>query len=109
MLYAKLVRDKIPDIIRQEGREDPVITTLTEEEARLALYKKLVEEVGELIESGETGEMADVLEVVYGIAALQGLSEEELDALRREKAEKRGGFRQRIFLVKTNERRLDAI
>ena len=48
-------------------------------------------------------EMADVLEVLYAIAAARGDSVEELERVRAEKSEKRGGFADRIFLEKVVE------
>ena len=42
--------------------------------------------------------MADVLEVLYAIATAHGYSVEELERVRAEKAEKRGGFADKIFL-----------
>lgn len=48
-------------------------------------------------------EMVDVLEVLYAIAAARGYSVEELERVRAEKSEKRGGFADRIFLEKVVE------
>ena len=45
-------------------------------------------------------ELADILEVVYALAALNGLSRPNLEAIRRHKKAKRGGFKDRIFLIK---------
>src|SRR5450755_924221 len=47
-IVGKLVRDKIPGIIRASGRT-PFVTTLTTDEYRTALTEKLREEVGELL------------------------------------------------------------
>lgn len=47
--------------------------------------------------------MADVLEVLYAIAAACGYSVEELERVRAEKAEKRGGFVDNIFLEEVLE------
>lgn len=43
-------------------------------------------------------ELADLLEVLMAVAEAHGSSFAQVDALRREKAEQRGGFRARIFL-----------
>ena len=48
-------------------------------------------------------EMADVLEVLYSIAVARGYSVEELERVRAEKAEKRGGFADKIFLEEVLE------
>ena len=48
-------------------------------------------------------ELADLLEVMMAVAEARGHSFAEIEALRREKAEKRGGFRQRIWLESVHE------
>lgn len=97
-IYRKLVRDEIPRIIRESGKE-PVTRTLSQEEAFTALAQKLCEEAQEYRDSGEVEELADVMEVVYGIAREHGVSMEEIEAIRARKAEERGGFQQRVYLV----------
>ena len=97
-IYRKLVRDEIPRIIRESGKE-PVTRTLSQEEALTALAQKLCEEAQEYRDSGEVEELADVMEVVYGIARERGVSMEEIEAIRARKAEERGGFQQRVYLV----------
>jgi predicted house-cleaning noncanonical NTP pyrophosphatase (MazG superfamily) len=98
---AKLVRDRIPDIIRASGRV-PVITTLTEGDYRAALYDKLREEVAELLEAqtpdAVVEEAADILEVLIAIAAGQGATPEHvLDVAQRKRTE-RGAFELRLSL-----------
>lgn len=44
-------------------------------------------------------ELADILEVVYALGEDLGYSPAELEKIRREKAEKRGAFREKIFLI----------
>ena len=46
-----------------------------------------------------TDELADIMEVVYALASLHDCTSEELEKLRAEKAEKRGGFDKKIFLI----------
>ncbi|WP_322861214.1 nucleoside triphosphate pyrophosphohydrolase [Mycobacterium europaeum] len=98
---GKLVRDKIPDIIRASGRT-PHVITLTEGAYRRALYDKLREEVDELIAATATDalmeEAADVLEVVAAIAAERHVTFAGIvDAARQKRAEK-GGFGMRLWL-----------
>ncbi|ALW89075.1 nucleoside triphosphate pyrophosphohydrolase [Deinococcus actinosclerus] len=88
---GKLVRDRIPDLFSGQTR------TLTEGEYCAALRAKLEEEVAEYLDSGDAEELADVLEVLRALAALHGLSPEELEALRRAKADARGGFAGRVW------------
>ena len=98
-VYQKLVRDEIPRIIRESGKE-PVTHTLTQAEALEALARKLCEEAQEYRESGEIEELADVLEVLMGIVRERGVSMTEIEEIRARKAAERGTFQQRIFLEK---------
>ena len=95
--YDKLVRDGIPDIIREKGGT-PVYHIATRSEYERALTAKLREEVDEYLESGAAEELADILEVVYTLAASAGYSNEQLNALRDKKADERGGFTGRVIL-----------
>jgi predicted house-cleaning noncanonical NTP pyrophosphatase (MazG superfamily) len=96
--YNKLIRDKIPDIIRKNGNE-PVLQVLDEETYKLALEEKLQEEVAEFGEAGTVEELVDILEVIYALAAVQGVNPSQLEALRLKKAQARGGFEKRLFLI----------
>lgn len=98
MEYNKLVRDKIPEIIKNQG-EMPHIRILEDEEYTRCLEKKLDEEVAEYHKDRNVEELADILEAVYALAEDLGCSVEQLMEVYREKHEKRGGFRERIFLI----------
>ena len=102
--YDKLVRDRIPEIIRKSGKE-PETEVVPQAEAIEYLARKLREEADEYLESREAEELADVLEVVYALAAETGLTLADLEALRARKAAERGAFHQRIVLkaVRTPE------
>lgn len=97
MKYEKLVRDKIPEIIRTKGTE-PIIHVASEREYWLKLKEKLLEEVGEFNEAESQEEMADVLEVIDAILEFKGFKKEDIEALKNKKAEERGGFKDRIIL-----------
>lgn len=96
-IYNKLVRDRIPEIIRATGKECE-IRALDNEAYLVELNKKLNEEIREYAESGAVEELADIIEVVYAIAEYKGLNREEFEKVREKKAEERGGFRKRLFL-----------
>ncbi len=98
MIYNKLVRDKIPDIIRQNGGRAE-IRVLPEEEYRRHLEQKLDEEVGEYHRDKNPEELADILEVVYALADAIGCSREDLQAIYQKKHDARGGFEKQIFLI----------
>jgi len=94
----KLVRDKIPAIICGQGHgQDPLIYTASDGEYRERLRDKLLEEVNEFLTSGDLDELADILEVVYALAAQQGIPPGQLEEFRAQKAEERGGFTARII------------
>ncbi|MCC6405236.1 MAG: nucleoside triphosphate pyrophosphohydrolase [Candidatus Yanofskybacteria bacterium] len=97
MKYEKLVRDRIPEIIRSKGVE-PVVHIATEEEYREKLRMKLREEVDEYLESGSPEELADILEVVYALGDAAGVSREDIERLREAKAVERGAFKEHIIL-----------
>ena len=96
-VYCKLVRDKIPQIIAEQG-ELPNVIILEEEEFLQHLHTKLDEEVREFHKDMNLEELADILEVVYAFADTVGSREELLRAYEK-KHEERGGFEKRIFLV----------
>ncbi len=97
----KLVRDKIPEIIEADGRTCKT-HILSDEEYLSALEEKLNEEVAEYQKDKNLEEMADVLEVLQAICIARGYSLEELEALRKKKADERGGFSKKIFLESTD-------
>lgn len=95
--YNKLVRDLVPDVIISNGGI-PVTEELTEEQYRQALDVKLLEKVTEFLEDDNVYEIADILEVIYAIIEVKGLTMAEVETVRAEKAKERGAFRKRIFL-----------
>lgn len=104
-IYNKLVRDKIPYIIKEQG-ETPVVRTLNEIEYKNELEKKLYEEYKEVIES--TGderieELADMLEVIRSLANLENKHLNDVIEIADKKNEKRGAFEEKIFLEKVIE------
>ena len=100
--YDKLIRDKIPEIIAADGKEYE-IEVMNEEEYKKYLQDKLVEEVEEYIESEEIEELADVLEVMRAIAELENVDFDEIERIREEKKDERGGFENRLKLFKVFE------
>lgn len=96
--YNKLVRDRIPEIIRSQG-EIPNIRILDETEYSEHLERKLDEEVAEFHKDRNLEELADILEVVLALSANLGYSREALlDAYQRKHAQ-RGGFEDRLLLI----------
>jgi predicted house-cleaning noncanonical NTP pyrophosphatase (MazG superfamily) len=93
-VVSKLVRDKIPDIIRESG-ETPVTRKVTGLELRAALIDKLEEELDEFFQASSRDavmeELADILEVVYALGGSYG-STDELLSVSLVKRLERGGF-----------------
>ena len=102
MEYNKAVRDKIPEIIEKDGYTCN-IKTLSDEEFLVQIEKKLSEEVEEFENDKNPEELADILEVIYRIAQLRGISKEKLEEIRIDKVEKRGAFDKNLFLVDTSK------
>ena len=98
MSYGKLVRDKIPKIIKNNEGKESIIRFLNDNEYLEELNKKIKEEVIEYIESGEIEELADIEEVLRAILDFKGISYEEFEKIRISKAKKRGAFKDRIYL-----------
>lgn len=95
---GKLVRDRIPQIIRGTG-SDPIFYTASPDEYRTRLRDKLSEEVAEFLAADDAQapeELADVLEVVRALADTLGIDAGQLEKIRADKASERGGFRGRI-------------
>lgn len=101
VVYNKLVRDRIPKIIRENG-ERPVICTLRAGEFKKALKEKLLKEVRE-IESARSKELlveelADVQEVLIALYDAYGIACQDVTKAARAKRKTRGAFTRRIFL-----------
>ena len=101
-LYNKLVRDRIPEIIEKDQKV--YNTEVLEDDRYIAeLNKKMHEELAEYEEAENTvdavEELADMLELLHAAAAYHGITADELEAVRAKKAQQRGGFTKRIFLV----------
>ena len=103
-IFNKLVRDNIPGIIASNG-EESVTRILADEEYKVELYKKLLEEANEVISSKTSDEtieeLADVLEILKSIAELNDKKLDDVVEVAKQKRLKRGGFEKRIFLEKT--------
>jgi predicted house-cleaning noncanonical NTP pyrophosphatase (MazG superfamily) len=100
--YNKLVRDRVPEILRAGGHE--VVTETLEGDALLgALRAKIDEEVAEydtaIDDEHAATELADLLEVVMAIAKRRGYGEAAIQQLRADKAVQRGAFDLGFFLV----------
>ena len=104
-VYNKLVRDNIPNIIKNKG-EEPVVRILEDDEYKIELEKKLYEEYQEVIEASGNDrleELADMLEVIRALAKLENNDLNDIIKIADEKNLKRGSFNDKIFLEKVME------
>lgn len=106
-IYNKLVRDNVPEIIRQD-KAKPKTRILEQEEYLKALFKKLAEEAKEAAEAGADKqalmkEIGDVYEVIDAIIDDCGLDKAEIMKLKSERKVERGGFSKKIFLESVDE------
>ena len=104
-IYNKLVRYKIPNIIK-EKKETPVVKILDDDEYKEALERKLYEEYQEVIEaSGEdrVEQLADMLEIIKALAKLENKTLGNVIEIANKKVDKRGAFEEKIFLEKVIE------
>lgn len=101
-IYNKLVRDKIPQIVKQDNKV-PITHVITEQEVKPLLLHKIIEELEEFKATPNEEELADILEVIDGIANAFNLDMEKVLTVKADKFEKRGGFNERIILEKVIE------
>ena len=100
--YNKLVRDRIPEIIENSGKTAHT-HLLSDEEYIAELDHKLGEEYAEYQADKNIEELADMLEVICAIAKARGVSVDELESIRRTKAEKNGAFEKKVFLEEVED------
>ena len=100
--YNKLVRDRIPEIIKKGGGKCKYHIITDDNEYLEKLHEKLQEEIGEFkaIPSGE--EFADILEVLEAISKFYGYHIDAIKDTKKDKKAKRGGFDKRIVLETTD-------
>lgn len=102
VIHNKLVRDNIPDIIRQNGAECET-KTVTGAEYKEALRQKLQEEVNEFLKAENAEELADILEVVHALSVAIGSNPIQVEEICAEKYCERGGFEGGAFLLCTRD------
>ena len=102
IIYNKLVRDRIPEIIESSGKTCTV-EILSDEDYLRMVDAKLDEELAEYHKDQNIEELADLLEVIYAATKARGYSIEQLETVRSEKAAKRGAFDKKFLLKEVVE------
>jgi len=106
-VYNKLVRDKILEIIEADGLAYNA-RKLESSELLKEVKAKMIEEAKEF-HAADTAhesieELADVLELVHTALNALGVTYEELEEVRQQKKEKRGGFEKAIYLIDVEDK-----
>lgn len=105
--YNKLIRDRIPEIIQAAGA-NCLVKKLNQVKYRHYLVEKLEEETKELKKFNNkkqlVNELIDLQEIIDAIAKEFKLNKNKLIKEQRAKRLKRGGFAQKLFLIKTIEK-----
>lgn len=97
MKYNKLVRDRVPEIIRKKGG-NPIIYIADKKEYWRKLKEKLIEEIKEFNKDERIEEMADILETINAVIDYKRFNRRKLELIKNKKAKERGGFKKRIIL-----------
>jgi predicted house-cleaning noncanonical NTP pyrophosphatase (MazG superfamily) len=97
--YNKLVRDKIPQIINDQGKKCKIYVAVNDDYQQ-RLKDKLTEEVQEFLEEPCVEELADIQEVLFSIAEI---NKWDLEGARITKNRTRGGFWKRYVLQEVSE------
>ncbi|MFA6522238.1 MAG: nucleoside triphosphate pyrophosphohydrolase [Patescibacteria group bacterium] len=97
MKYHKLIRDKIPQLIKRNGGV-PIVHIATQKEYWLKLKEKLQEEIAEFNEDESVEEMADILEVLEAMCKHKKFNKRKLASVKAKKLKERGGFKKKIIL-----------
>jgi predicted house-cleaning noncanonical NTP pyrophosphatase (MazG superfamily) len=105
-VYKKLVRDRIPEVIERTGKKFST-RILNNEEYIKELKIKSFEELNEYINTNNDKdaieELADLLEIIHALAEYHGSNIEEVEKVRQQKANKRGGFKEKTFLIEVED------
>ncbi|WP_071460500.1 nucleoside triphosphate pyrophosphohydrolase [Bacillus massilinigeriensis] len=98
--YNKLVRDGIPDLLKEQGKSFST-GVLNDKEYSIKLQEALVEEMECFVESRHdklAGDIADLLEIIYAIAEQRGITEPEIEFTRQMKKKQLGGYGKKLII-----------
>ena len=93
----KLIRDKIPELAKKDGKLFNYATAENDELYAGLLRSKFAEEASEFLASGDISELVDVYTVLKTLIKVAGVSEEEFDKLYQDKLKAHGGFEKRYI------------
>lgn len=93
----KLIRDKIPELVKKEGQVLNYATAENDELYVILLKNKLIEEVQEFINSGDILELVDVETVLQTLLKVAKVPEEKFKAAYAAKLETNGAFDKKLI------------
>ncbi|MYL50094.1 phosphoribosyl-ATP pyrophosphohydrolase [Halobacillus litoralis] len=100
--HNKLVRDHIPNLLRDSGKNIRT-RTLDKKEYDESLKNKLKDEVQEYFKTDENEDslkkLADLLEVIHALSYTHGSTIEELEHIRQHRRKEHGAFHNRTMLL----------
>jgi predicted house-cleaning noncanonical NTP pyrophosphatase (MazG superfamily) len=98
----KLIRDKIPDIAKSQGRtlevevaSDSMLAVLV----RHKLREELDEVLGTYYHDSTIEELGDLLDVIEKFMEVYGITKEQVETSRKKKNERNGGFSKNLVLT----------
>ena len=89
--YNKLVRDKIPEIIKEAGKSC-ICHQVTGDSLITYAHKKLREEIDEFLDDPCAEEAADIMEIFHFICDLHDIRDSQIMATGTAKRVTKGGF-----------------
>ena len=104
--YNKLLRDRILEIIKADG-EKPYFRILNKKQYLKEIKKKIIEETKELIKAKNKkeiiNEIVDIQELIDALISELGLTKLKIQKQQKVKNKKRGRFKKKLFLIKTEK------
>lgn len=105
-IYNKLVRDKILEIIEEDGKKFSA-KELSPEQHIIEIKRKLYEELNEfetaISKDDAIEELADILELIHSILTIYDVNYDILESIRVKKKKKRGGFEKGLYLIEVED------
>lgn len=108
--YDQLVRDRIPEIIRQESLRCES-TEMEEQEYRKRLRAKIIEEAQGVAAASSDNlveELGDLYEAIESLMVSYGIEPATVANAQAQKRQERGGFRGRVKLLWVEQNESDA-
>lgn len=97
--HEKLVRDFVPENIRKENGANVSERKVYSQEKLDFLLSKINEEVAGLRIEANKSKLADIKELAAALSHMYGYSDEEIESVRLQKLQQKGGFDQGIVMT----------